>query len=114
MLANFFKVSSDAEMKDDAFQSTLEACEVKDLVYIIYDILILELQVFFLSSKNNRQEANFEKSFSFVVAIVSGMVGSCIYTALQPFLLFCRIVLFVFSSICIVGKWSDLKLQELL
>lgn len=44
---------------------------------------------------------------------MSGMVGSCIYTALQPFLLFCRIVLFVFSSFCI-GKWSDLKLQELL
>lgn len=113
MLANVFKVSSDAEMKHDGFQSTLEACEVKDLVHIIYDILILELGVFFFS-KNNRQEANFDKSFSFVVAIVSGMVGSCIYTALQPFLLFCRIVLFVFSSFCIVGKWSDLKLQELL
>lgn len=49
MLANFFKISSDAETKHDGFQSTLEACEVKDLVHIIYDILILELRVFFLS-----------------------------------------------------------------
>lgn len=51
MLANFFKVSSDAEMKHDGIQSTLEACEAKDLVHIIYDILILELKVFFFPQR---------------------------------------------------------------
>lgn len=51
MLANFFKISSDAETKHDGFQWTLEACEVKDLVHIIYDILILEFRVFFLFSQ---------------------------------------------------------------